>query len=314
MFAVLDAVIQMHGTVTPEAISSLAKDFTAQALTLFGTMPEPQRTELAMSIYAARDGEYAEQQKSQERANSDPFIRSLKAGGMAPFDRWTGSEPKVAGGLVRMAAAILANNPPPGFAASLMNELTTQLELSIGADDPRADFHLGPMCGDSLGTKTPDGWPKKWAYVVEQYWPTEMLNGVKVIVPGVPAITTRRAETSSSCSAIGGLSSSVRIQLLTQMLGLENGKLGWTLQAYEQVPYSNDLDFQRSVQTAVAQREQAYRATAAALAAKGWMTAEEARGAEPTLELWVRDARESKVPPIPQVPLIWNNVSLTDGQ
>jgi hypothetical protein len=39
------------------------------------------------------------------------------------------------------------------------------------------------------------------------------------------------------------------------------------------------------------------------------MTAKEARDAELTLELWVRDARESKLPPLSQVPLIWSDVS-----
>ena len=50
-----------------------------------------------------------------------------------------------------------------------------------------------------------------------------------------------------------------------------------------------------------------------ALVAKGWMTAKEARDAELTLELWVRDARESKLPPLSQVPLIRSDVSLMDG-
>jgi len=40
------------------------------------------------------------------------------------------------GFLLSVAAAILANDPPPGFAASLLNETTVDLELSVGARIP----------------------------------------------------------------------------------------------------------------------------------------------------------------------------------
>ena len=55
MQAVLDALIQLHGTVTYEAVASVLPNFPAQALTLFAAIPEPERSQKAAAVYATRN-------------------------------------------------------------------------------------------------------------------------------------------------------------------------------------------------------------------------------------------------------------------
>jgi hypothetical protein len=299
MASVLDALIQMHGTVEPDAIERLATDFRGQALTLFATMPETERRALAESIYGSRikGAEYV-----RERRPSDPLFPPKIMSKLAGFSDLI--QQYATGDLIHLAAAILANDPPPGFAASLMDETTVELELSIGGPDPRAGNGMGPACGDSLYMAPPKDWPKEWTYVMEQHWPTEELADMEVIVPGMLALTTRRGEVASSCSTIEPLSSLVRMWLLAQMAGVTMHNLGWDVREYEEVPYSSDFSYQKAVKSAVAKREQAFEATAAVLAAKGFMTPLEATGARPTLNIVVRDARETKEPELPGVPLV----------
>ena len=304
MDSVLDAVIQMHATVAPDAIERLAINFRGQALTLFGKMPEAERTALAISIYGARQpgGEYVNP-VSDFPAVMDAIMNHLALPRPILLPGFQdATQQRAAGELVRFAAAILSNDPPTGFAASLLNETTAELEVSVGGKDPNAGGGLGPGCGDSIYSP-PKDWPEPWTYVVEERWPFQRREGDDVMVPGVPALTTQRSHTGSSCSTMGSFWSGVRVELLTQMIGLENGKLGWSLSEYEDVPYSVEFNYQIAVEMAVAKRERAFQATAAALAAKGFLTPEEAQSARPTLLVKVKDMRETKSPPLPEIKL-----------
>ena len=55
MQSVLDSIIQLHGAVPFEVIIAVLPDFPAQALTLFATMSEPERSQRAIALYETRD-------------------------------------------------------------------------------------------------------------------------------------------------------------------------------------------------------------------------------------------------------------------
>lgn len=100
MEVVLDSIIQLHGRLTYEAITSVLPDFPAQALTLFAGMREPERSQRADVLYATRD-------KSDQ-----------------PYDWHHIAQQQ----MIHIAAAILALQPPPGFTATLANETTVVFE------------------------------------------------------------------------------------------------------------------------------------------------------------------------------------------
>jgi hypothetical protein len=132
MYSVLDALIRMHESIAPEAIPTLAKDFGGQAMTLFAYLPETERRRLAESIYAGREpgAEYfwTAAARPQTILNTDTGELLRPVAGFRE-----GMEQYAAGDLIHVAAAMLANDPPPGFAASLMNETTVLLTVSVGA-------------------------------------------------------------------------------------------------------------------------------------------------------------------------------------
>lgn len=55
MQAVLDALIQLRGAVPSEGIEAILPDFPDQALVLFATLPEPERSRYALTVYASHD-------------------------------------------------------------------------------------------------------------------------------------------------------------------------------------------------------------------------------------------------------------------
>jgi len=108
MAQVLDAQIQLNGTVSSQAVEQLGNDFPAQALILFARLPEPERTDFARLVYKTRRG----------------------AAAVYDWRALTHDE------MVHMAAAILAQHPPDGFTASLLNETSIVLNINV-TDEPQ---------------------------------------------------------------------------------------------------------------------------------------------------------------------------------
>jgi len=296
MEAVLDALIQLHGEVEPAAIQRLAGDFDGDALTLFARMPEKSRKTFAEQIYAGRlsGAEYTALHIKWVAGSmdADPAV----PGFANVYDQYK------EGFLLSVAAAILANDPPPGFAASLLNETTVDLELSVGARDPYANLRDGGMCADSFSLHGPPGWPERWIYKIEESWSSQSLRG-EILVPGVPTLTTRRTVNTSSCSNLRLFSSNSRLLLLAQMLHRPIKDVGWDLKEDSVISYADETQFAIDTSRVMAQREQAFRTTATELVPMGLMTTEEAQNARPTLQVKVKDMRETKSPPLPEVKL-----------
>jgi hypothetical protein len=69
------------------------------------------------------------------------------------------------------------------------------------------------------------------------------------------------------------------------------------------ISYADETQFAIDTSRVMAQREQAFRTTATELVPMGLMTTEEAQNARPTLQVKVKDMRETKSPPLPEVKL-----------
>ena len=80
MQAVLDSLIQLHGAISDEAIEAVLPDFSARALTLFGRMPEPKRSQFAEAVYPSCAENPAVQGGDVERGErSWPKLNSVSA-------------------------------------------------------------------------------------------------------------------------------------------------------------------------------------------------------------------------------------------
>lgn len=122
MQAVLDALIQLHGTISSEGIRKILSNFSAQGLVLFATMPEPERSRFALAIYETRD------------TSDQPF-------------NWRRSAQQQ---MIHMAAAILALNPPSSFTATLLRETTIILKITVTDHDFERGGWGEAACGDFL--------------------------------------------------------------------------------------------------------------------------------------------------------------------
>jgi len=269
MQCVLDALIQLHASVPYEAIAAVFPDFSAQALILFATMPEPERSQRAAEIYATRDP-------------SDK-----------PFDWHQATHQQI----VHMAAAILALKPPPGFTATLFQESAVTLKISVTDENKGFGTGFGGGCGDSFEIPPARGWPQSYNYVVEQHWKSE--GSVKgLLIPGDPAITSRRAITNSSCSWLRGFTSVERLQLAQQEAGLSgNSFVASSLQS-DTVHYEGPADYLSALSDTIDRHRQLFRDLAKTLAARTFLTPAEAASAMPAFIVEIDDKRQDKSHPL----------------
>ncbi len=268
MQSVLDSIIQLHGAVPFEVIIAVLPDFPAQALTLFATMSEPERSQRAIALYETRD-------KSDQS-----------------YD-WHHQQ------MIHMAAAILALQPPPGFTATLLDETTVTLKVSVTEDDQKRDGTFsGGMCGDSFGLVPAPGWPQPYTYVVEQHWHSQR-PPEGVLIPGEPAITTRRALSNSSCSALPGFTSVQRLLLARQEAGLPPGNLGAGTLQYDTLRYTDPASFLASLSVLIDRHKAPFQKLAATLAGKSYITATESASVMPAFAVEIEDQRNDRSQALP---------------
>ncbi len=266
MQAILDALIQLHGTISFEGIEAVLPDFPAQSLVLFATMPEPERSRYALVVYGARD-------RSDQPYNWRHLAHQQ---------------------MVHLAAAILARNPPPGFTATLLNETVITLNVAVTDDDRQRDGTFsGATCGDSFALSPADGWPQPYTYVVEEHWPSQG-TAEGILVPGIPTITSRRALSNSSCSTLSGFTSVQKLLLAQQEAGMQSeGRHVDTLQ-YDTLHYRSEADFAASLAALLARHQEPFHELTEALVNKSFMTTPEARDAMPAFAVEIDDQRKDK--------------------
>ncbi len=266
MQAVLDALIQLHGTITSEGIRAILPDFSAQGLVLFATMPEPERSRFALAVYETRD------------TSDQPF-------------NWRRSAQQQT---IHMAAAILALYPPPGFTTTLLRETTIILKVAVTDDDRERDgWGTGGMCGDSLGLSPVPGWPQTFTYVVEQHWPSERRTET-VLVAGVPDITSRRALSNSSCSTLPGFTSAQKLILAQQEAGIAFSAKRAGVLEYDTLRYTGSTEFPASLEALISRHRQPFLALTEILVSKGFVEVPESESATPRFELEIDDERGDK--------------------
>lgn len=266
MQAVLDAVIQLHGTITPGGTEAILPDFPAQALVLFATMPGSQRSRFAQAIY-----------ESQDRSD-EPFS-------------WDGNANQQ---MIYTAAAILALNPPPGFTATLIHETRITVKVAVTDDDRERDGWLAERtCVDSIQLSPAPGWPQPYTYVVEQHWPSEGSKD-RILVAGFPNITSRRALSSSSCYALPGFTSVQKLLLAQQEARLPSSEKPAGSLQYDTLRYTDPAAFPSALAALITQHRQPFLKLTKALVDNGYVKASESGEAMYEFAIEIDDQRRDK--------------------
>jgi hypothetical protein len=196
--------------------------------------------------------------------------------------------------MIHLAAAILALKPPPGFNASLLNETTVTLIVTVvDVVDRRNDWGTGGPCGDSFGLVAAPGWPEPYTYVVEQGSGSDGLPSDDVLVPGNPDFTSRRARSSGSCSTLGGLTSAGRLLIAQKQAG-PKAIPGISARQYDTLQYPGAAAYPAALAAVIDAHEKPFRTLAAALAVRALLTQAEAAKAFPTLIVEVLDQRRDQ--------------------
>jgi hypothetical protein len=262
MAAVLDALIQMKVPVPSDTLRTLAPDFGNDVAILLSRMPPEEAGPLSLDFYRLQ----------AEHTYSLQYV----------------------------SAALLALHPPAGFTADLLANITVRATIFVVLPGA-GPFGTGKSEGSCLTTSQPPrkDWPVSGQYALSK----QKRDGAFLVVAGVlPIYATREGSThylGDECSMARGvyLGSSQRQQLIAEMLNTPEA-IPWQTDVVTNIEFHSQPEFQNALLAFVAQQQQKFQSTAAALVANNLLTAAEAEQSLPVLELKVNDMRGQDVSPI----------------
>lgn len=259
MAAIVDALIQLHAAVPTETLRSLAPNFGNEVAVLLSQMTKAEAEPLALDFYHS---------------------------------------PKPAP-LQYVSASLLALNPPPGFAADMLSNITVRATIFVA--DPGAGLFGTGGAGDCFVASAVPG--KDWPAIGQYALSKTKDNGTLLVVGGVdPIYGTRRelghysGDHSMACGV--GLGPDQRLRLTAEMLGVDPASMPWNTAPHMNIVFQSPEQYQSALLALVRDEQQKYRTTTAALAERGLITPSEADDPEtmPRLYLQVNDMRKDAAP------------------
>ncbi len=259
MAAVVDTLIQMRVLVPSETLRSLAPDFGNAVAVLVSRMPTSEAVPLAFDFYCAEENHTY--------------------------------------GLQYVSAALLALNPPSGFAADLLAK--TNVHATVFAISPGSGV-IGVGGSGSCGITSDDsqeGWPKIGQYILSQ----QKSEGAMLLVAGIdPIYATRHEKThygGDPCSFLA-LGPNQRVRLIAQMLGDPPEVIPWKTAVVTNIEFQSVEQFHIDLLAFVEEQQQMYRSTAQALESRGLLEKWQVQQSLPVLRLSLSDMREQSAEPI----------------
>jgi hypothetical protein len=265
---VLDSLISRNQHVTSRAVVAVRSSFPTEAIILLAKMPEVEAEPLLLDWYRERN---------TDRNSAYP----------------------------RIAAMLLSKNPPRGFAASVFNELTVNLEIAVML--PNHGFGSGGgiggvSCGDT-GTEAPrPGWPPLFIYVLEEN--SARASEFRLVEADGDRITYGRISANAwwgSCFGPHQFTSDTPFRLIAEMLGIAPMEIGWQPQQSTMLYWTSDQRYLHDLREVIAGQESSFRSIAQALRARGYLRKGES--AHPQLNVAVSDRRENVASPLPHLEL-----------
>ncbi len=259
MAAVVDTFIQLKVAVPAETFRSLAPDFGNAVAVLLSRMSPSEAVPVAFDFYRAEENHTY--------------------------------------GLQYVSAALLALDPPAGFAADLL--VKTNVHATVFAISPRSGA-IGVGGSGSCAFTSDDsqeGWPKTGQYILSQ----QMGDGAMLLAAGIdPIYATRHEKThygGDPCSFVA-LGPNQRVRLIAQMLGDPPEAIPWRTAVVTNIEFQSVEQFHIDLLAFVEEQQQMYRLTAQALESRGLLEKWQVQQSLPLLQLSLSDMREQRAEPI----------------
>jgi hypothetical protein len=266
MAAVLDALIQMNVAVPADTLRRLSPDFGNDVVILLARLPAEESGALSFELYR--------------------------------------SPPEHGYALQYVSAALLAQHPPPGFAADLLANIHVRANVWVVLPGSEG-FGVGGGGSHCVSPELPrEDWPAIGQYALSK----QKGDGASLVVGGVDPIYATRKESTRFLGDDSVMSMGVylgpgeRLRLISEMLGVSPGALKWQTAPQTTIEFASLPQFDAALRAFVDEQQEKYRATADALVARDLMAPEEADESLPELELNLIDMRGEGAVPIPKTP------------
>lgn len=274
MAAVLDALIQANVAVSADTLAKVAPDFENYTAILLSRLSPEESQGLSFELY-------------RRPPLNGPSLQYV-------------------------SAALLARNPPPGFAADLFGGIKVQAHIFIVL--PNAPGYGFGSSGSFLSNgpqKPREDWPNFGVYALSKQ---KARGAFQVLSTPDPVYAIRTAETNRYANDFGKglyLSAEDRRRFLAYMLKVPPESIDWKTVLSESFVFRSEAQFEYDLKAWIDGIEEQYRATAVALEAEGLITAQEEEDARPSLALHWDDMRSEGYEPIPDLKFLPPRVTWT---
>jgi hypothetical protein len=281
LLAVVDALIQLDGRIPPATIrEALARDgdseLQAPLLVLLLRFPA---------------------------AEARPVWQSIMFSG----DRYSAA--------ARLAADVLSKNPPPGFAAKLLDGLSELAEVDVVDPDARLGYGNSPWggfgCASAPGPR--EDWPSIGVYVFSD---VPANSGSTLLIDEIGPVYVTRVqmrvdELSQSAWCLGHplhtmppftyMTEDHRVKLIGRLIGAKPDEMPITLETHLSIDFRSVEQYRVQMAALVDGQLAQFTSVVGELCARGLMTADERRTTVPQIQVTVSDMRKSDQPPLPML-------------
>ncbi len=263
MASVLDALIQMRGSLSADTLRNLAPDFGNDVAILLSRLPAEEASPLALELYH--------------------------------------SPPEHSRNLQYVSASLLALHPVPGFAADLLSNIAVWARVVAVLPGTATGFGGSYGTCATRAPAVHEGWPAIGQYALSKEkgadsW--QIVAGIDPIYARRELYTRYLVEDPCATHTGMNLGAEQRLRLIAEMLKVAPDAIGWKTSPSIDIGYESAQQFEQSVRAFIAEQQGKQRATLAALAERDLATADEAEQSLPLLEIHLFDMRGAKNEPI----------------
>jgi len=240
----LHVAITTGGTVEAEDLAQLDQRFPVQALVLAARLPVKARSSLLLRWYGTQD----------------------------KTERMT---------LVPASAMLLAQDPPEGFAASVVQDTKAYLHLAVISSGKGTSLGWGNSCADGGGVSADPAWPPLFNYALE--WSNQDATARLLVQAGDAKLFYLAVPFFGSSSHCGPVPPDFHHPVLSQMLGIPESSMAWQRFSTHDIEWKDTGQFLDSVHHRFNAEREALDVTVTSLFATGLLTPQEAKAVRPQL-------------------------------